>query len=140
MKPSKFSEKKRNEKKELKYWRERKGCGCELINLRSQDDDESKKKTQALLVIGLHNGNGTNWIGITPSVRNPTIGKNGDDDMFLHVEGPRIQAEPPPQEAVLVLWEGGGHELADGQSSNLHENGRDAEGLRTEGEEGVEED
>lgn len=60
--------------------------------------------------------------------------------MLLYVEGPGVEAEPPPKEAVLAAGEGGGHELPDGQSSNLHKNGGDRQRLRAVGEEGVEED
>lgn len=109
-------------------------------NLSGQDDEEATKKAEALFVIGLHDRNGTDGVGVTPTIRDPAIGKDGDDDVLLDVERPGIQAESPPENAVLLRRQRGGHELPDGQGSDLHENGGDGEGLSAVGEEGVEED
>ena len=111
-----------------------------IKNLSSQDNKEATEKIQALFVITLHDSNGTNGVSITPAKRNPTIGKDGDDDMLLHVEGPRIQAKATSKKTVLLGWKNPGHELANGQDRDLHEDCRDGEWLRTVGEESVEKD
>lgn len=110
------------------------------MNLSRQDDEKATEKAQALVVIGLHDRNGTDRVGITTTVRHTTIGEDGDDDVFLHVERTRIQAEAPPKNAVLLPRKRRRHELSDGQSSYLHKNGGNGEGLSTVGEEGIEED
>lgn len=60
--------------------------------------------------------------------------------MLFHVERPRIQVEAETQEIVVLVRQSFGHELAHGQHSNLHQNGRDRQRLRPVAEEGVEED
>lgn len=107
--------------------------------LSSQDDEERTEEIQALFVISLHNCDGADGVGITPTIRDPTVSEDGNNHVLFHVEGTWIQAEAPPQQLVLLLGEGGRHEFADGQHGDLHQNGRDGQGLRAVGEEGVEE-
>ena len=91
--------------------------------LSGQNDEEATKEAHALLIISPHDSNSTNRVSITTTIRDTTVGKDGDDHMLLHVERSRVQTKSPPKKAVLVPWKRSGHELSNGQNSNLHENG-----------------
>lgn len=109
-------------------------------NLRGQDDEESTKKVQALLIETLHDSDGTNGVSITTTIGHSTVGKDGDDNMLFHVERTRIQTEPPTENAHLPRGESSGHEFPNWEHGNLHEDGRNGKRLRSVGEERVEED
>lgn len=90
------------------------------IDLRSQDYEETTQEVESLIVVSLHHSNGTDGVRVTPAVRHPTVGKDGDDDVLLDVEGPAVQAEAPPENLELPPGESGSHESPDGQHRNLH--------------------
>uniref|UniRef100_A0A2P2NQ46 Uncharacterized protein n=1 Tax=Rhizophora mucronata TaxID=61149 RepID=A0A2P2NQ46_RHIMU len=60
--------------------------------------------------------------------------------MLFHIKRPRIQSKAPTKDLKLCSGQSPGHEPANGQDGNLHEDGRDGEWLGTVGEESVEED
>lgn len=91
--------------------------------LGSQDKKQRTQEIQALLIIRLHDRNSPNRVGITPAEGNPAVGNHGDDDVLFHVKGTRVQAEGPAHEPDLLVGQGRGHEFADGQDGDLHQDG-----------------
>ena len=107
--------------------------------LGGQDDEEGAEEAERLSVVSLHDSYGADGVGVSPAVRHPGACEYGYDDVLLDVEGARVKGEPVAEEAIVAGGEDPGHEFADGEHRNLHEDGGYGEGLRPEYEECVEE-
>lgn len=85
------------------------------------------------------NGNSNNVNSV--DIEAAGVGEDGDEDMLLHVEGPRVQGEGPAREGNL---EGRGgqrrrHKFAEGEHHNLGRNRGDVERVLPVAKELVEE-
>lgn len=112
-------------------------------NLRGEDDEEGAEEAERLLVVGLHDGDGADGVGVAAAVGDAAVGEDGDDDVLLDVEGARVEVEAPEAAAEqpdLAVGQHGRHEAADGEHEDLGQDARDGERLRAVREEGVEED
>lgn len=112
-------------------------------DLCGEDDEEGAEEAEGLLVVGLHDGDGADGVGVAAAIGDAAVGEDGDDDVLLDVEGPRVEveaAEAAAEEAHLAAGQHGGHELPRGEHQDLGQDPRDGERLRAVGEEGVEED
>ena len=86
------------------------------------------------VVEGLNNGNDVDCVVSA----GPGVGEDGDEDVLLEVERPRVQRERPAAgEGHLdgPLGERRRHELADGKDENLRRHGGDVDLVGSVGEE-----
>lgn len=132
---------KKRERKKKKKKRGGKGGGKKLITyLCGNNNQKARKKTNGTFIESFNDGNNPNSISIAVPKSGPSVRKDGDENVFLDVEGTGVKAEFPTGERQTEQASGksGGHESPHRQSRHLRRNGRDGERFRAECEELVE--
>lgn len=94
------------------------------MNLSGEHNEQRRNEGELSLVEQLNSSQNMSSIN-RASTR---IGKNGDQNMLLYIEGSRIHSELEPRALEEgASGKGVGHQMAEGHNSNLGSNGRNGQ-------------